>query len=125
MVFWLCESCSPTFAAVISALDRTTAMEKKTECVDSLIRDVALLQNEVVLLRKSNFPSLNAVKTGFHRNRSNSPSVSLRILGSKKRKAEKFVLKATQRKLRPSTEVKTGTNTSSSIFSGVKKPDRR
>ena len=62
MVFWSCETCSPTFAAVISALDRITAMEKKTECVDSLIRDVALLRNEVVLLRKSNFPFLNAAK---------------------------------------------------------------
>ena len=88
MIFWSCKTCLPTFAADISALNRISAMEK-IECVDSLIRDVALLRNEVSLLRKPNFPFLNAAKTRFNRNRIDSSSSSQGISGSRKRKAKK------------------------------------
>ena len=79
------------FAADISALDRISAMEKKIECVNSRIRDVALLRREVASLRKPVSLFLNAEKTGFHRNRTESSSSSQGISGSKKRKAEEFV----------------------------------
>ena len=57
----------PSFAAEISALDKKSARDRTIECVDLLIRDVALLQKGMALLRKPNFPLLNAAKTGFHR----------------------------------------------------------
>ena len=79
------------FAAEISALDRISAMEKKIEFVNSRIRDDALLRNEVPSLNKPDYPFLNAEKTGFHRNRTESSSSSQGISGSKKRKAEEFV----------------------------------
>ena len=87
------------FAADISALDKISAMEKKIECVNSRIRDVALLRREVASLRKPVSLFLNAEKTGFHRNRTESSSSSQGISGSKKRKAEEFVREPTQRKL--------------------------
>ena len=77
------------FAAEISALDRISAMEKKIECVNSRIRDVALLRKEVASLRKPDSPFLNADKTGFHRNRIESSSSSQGISGSKKREKMK------------------------------------
>ena len=62
---------------------------EKIECVDSLIQDVvALLPNKVALLRKSNFPFLNAAKTIFCRKGNDRP---------------------THPKLKRSKEVKTGT----------------
>ena len=80
------------FAAEISALDRISAMEKKIECVNSRIRDVALLRNEVASLRKPDSPFLNADKTEFHRNRIESSSSSQGISGSKKREKMKNLL---------------------------------
>ena len=93
------KKCSITFAAEISALDRISAMEKKIEFVNSRIRDDALLRNEVPSLNKPDYPFLNADKIGFHRNRIESSSSSQSISGSKKRKAEEFVMEPTQRKL--------------------------
>ena len=58
---------------------------EKKECVNSIIRDVALLQMEVALLREPNFPFLNAAKTVFHRNRKDSSSSSQSNSGSKKK----------------------------------------
>ena len=89
--FLVVENMLNKFAADISALDRISAMEKKIECVNSQIRDVALLQNELASLRKPDSPFMNADKTGFHRNRIESSSSSQSISGSKKRKAEEFV----------------------------------
>ena len=123
-IFWSCKTCSLTFAAVILALDSISVIEKKIECVDSLIRDVALLRSEMALLRKPNFPFPNATETGFDRNRIDSSTSSQSISGSKKRKAEEIVLEPTQKKLRPFKEVKKGTNTCSSILSGATKPPR-
>ena len=74
-------------------------MEKKIEFVNSRIQDDALLRNEVPSLNKPDSPFLNAAKTGFHRNRIESSSSSQSISGSKKRKAEEFVMEPTQRKL--------------------------
>ena len=91
IIFWSCKTRSTTFTTYISALDRISAMEKKIECVNSRIRDFALLQNEVASLRKLDSPFMNADKTGFHRNRIESSSSSQIISGSKKRKAEEFV----------------------------------
>ena len=65
-----------------------SAKEKKIECVDSIIRDVAVLRNEVSVLRKPHFLFQNAAKTRFHRNRVDSSSSSQSISCSKKRKAE-------------------------------------
>ena len=79
LILWSFKICSSTFAAEILALDRIWAMEKKIERVNSIIRDLARLQNEVALLRKPDFPFLNAAKTGFHRNRIESFSSSQSI----------------------------------------------
>ena len=97
--FLVVENMLDKFAAEISALDRISAMEKQIEFVNSRIRDDALLRNEVPSLNKPDYPFLNADKIGFHRNRIESSSSSQSISGSKKRKAEEFVMEPTQRKL--------------------------
>ena len=64
MIFWSYKTFSPSSLAEISALGRVSAVKTKIECVDSLIRDVALLPNEVAFLRKPNF-SLVRLKLDF------------------------------------------------------------
>ena len=78
----------------------------------------------MAFLSKPIFSFPNAAKTGFHRNRINSSSSSQNFSGIKKRKAAKFVMETTQKKLRSSEEGKTRTSPSSSILTGVKKPPR-
>ena len=55
MIYWSCNGCTPIFTAELSALDRITAVEKKLDCVDSLIREVTVLRNEIALVKKPDF----------------------------------------------------------------------
>ena len=74
MVYWTCAGCTPIFTAELSALDRNTAVEKKLDCVDSLIRDVTMLRNEITLIKKPEFPFLKAAKSRPGRNRNDRSS---------------------------------------------------
>ena len=62
MIYWSCADCTPSFTAEQSALDRITAVEKKPDCVDYLIRGVTMLRNEIALINKPEFPFLKAAK---------------------------------------------------------------
>ena len=125
MIFWSCSKCSPTFAAELSALDRISAIEQKLECVDALIREVSLLRNEIATTKKPAFPFLKAAKTAFQRTQNDSTSSYQSSSVTKKPKADDFTIEITQRRLRPSKELKTGTNMNTSVISGVKGPPKR
>ena len=90
MTYGSCAGCIPSFRAELSALDRITAVEKKLDCVDSLILDVKMLRNEIALIKKPEFPFLNAAKCGPHRNRNDSSSSYHSPTVNKKRKADDF-----------------------------------
>ena len=62
MIFWSCAGCTPSFNAELSALDRITAVEKKLDCVDFLIREVTMLRNEIALIKKPEFPFSKSCK---------------------------------------------------------------
>ena len=47
MIYCSCVGCTPIFTAELSALDRVTAVEKKLDCVDFLIREITVLRNEI------------------------------------------------------------------------------
>ena len=52
MIYWSRAGCTPSFTAELSALDKITAVEKKLDCVDSLILEVTMLRNEIALMKK-------------------------------------------------------------------------
>ena len=64
MIYWSCAGCTLSFTAELSALDRITGVEKKLDCVDSFIREVTLLRNEIALIKKPEFPFLKIAKSG-------------------------------------------------------------
>ena len=74
MIYWSCAGCTPIRTAELSALDRIIAVEKKLDCVDSLIREVKMLRNEILLIKKAEFHFLKAAKSGPDRNRDDSSS---------------------------------------------------
>ena len=90
MTYGSCAGCTPSFSAELSALDRITADEKKLDCVDSLIRDVKMLRKEIALIKKPEFPFLNAAKSEPHRNRNDSSSSYHSPTVNKERKADDF-----------------------------------
>ena len=55
IIYWSCAGCTPRFTAELSALDRITAVEKKLDCVDSLILEVTMVRNEIALIKKPEF----------------------------------------------------------------------
>ena len=73
-------------------------------------------------MKKHDFPFLRAAKTGLLRTRNESTSSYQSASGTKKQKAYNLTMEATQRRLRPSKELETGTNTNTSLISGVKRP---
>ena len=73
-------------------------------------------------MKRLDFSFLEALKTALLRNRSDSTS---RASGSKKRKADDLTTETTQRRLRPSKELKTLTYTNTSVISGVKRTPKR
>ena len=64
MIYWSSAGCTPSFTAELSALERITAVEKKLDCVDSLIREVTMLRNEIALIKKPELTFLKAAKRG-------------------------------------------------------------
>ena len=122
MIYWSCAGCTPSFTVELSALDRITAVEKKLDCVDSLIREVTMLRNEIALIKKPEFPFLKAAKSGPGWNRCDSSSS---YHSSAEKKADDFEFETVQRKVRSPKELKTGTNTNPAVIKGVKKPPKR
>ena len=90
MIYWSCAGCTPIFTAELSALDRITAVEKKLDCVDSLIRECTVQRNEITLIKKPEFPFLKAAKNGPGRNRNDSSSSYHSAAVNKIRKADEF-----------------------------------
>ena len=125
MIYWSCAGCTPSFTAELSALDRITAVEKKLDFVDSLIREVTMLCNEIALIKKPEFPFLKAAKSEPSRNRNDSSSRYHSATVNKKRKVDDYEFETVQRKVRSTKEVKTGTNTNSADIKDVKKPPKR
>ena len=62
MIYWSCAGCTPSFTAELFALDRITAVEEKLDFVDSLIREVTMLRNEIALIKTLEFLFLKAAK---------------------------------------------------------------
>ena len=125
MIYWSCAGCTPIFTAELSALDRITAVEKKLDCVDSLIREVKMLRNEIALIKKPDFPFLKAAKSGPARSRNGRSSSYHSATVNKNRKADEFEFETVQRKVRSTNEVKTRTNTNPAVIKGVTKPLKR
>ena len=121
MIYWSCAGCTPSFTAELSALDRITAVEKKLDCFDSLIREVTMLRNEIALIKKPEFSFLKAAKSGPSRNRNDSSSSHHSATVNKKRKADDLDFETVERKVRSTKEVKTGTNTKTSSHQGCQK----
>ena len=96
-------------------------MKTKLECVDSFFREVSLLRNEIATMKRPDFPFLIAAKTGFLRTRNESNESAS---GIKKRKTDHLAIDTTQRKQRPSRELKTATNTNTSVILVVKRPPK-
>ena len=63
MIYWSCVGCTLSFTVELSALERITAVEKKLDCVDSLIREVTMLPNEICLIKKPEISFLKAAKS--------------------------------------------------------------
>ena len=61
---------------------------------------------------------------GLLRTRNDSTSSHQSASATKKRKADNLTVETTQRKLRASKELKTETNTKTSVISGVKRPPK-
>ena len=72
---------------------------KKLDCVDSLIREVTMLRNEIALKRKPEFPFLKAAKSGPSRNRNDRSSSHHSATVNKKRKADDLEFETVQRKV--------------------------
>ena len=125
MIFWSCAGCTPSFTAELSTPDRITAVEQKLDCVDSLIREVTMLQNEIALIKKPEFPFLKAAKSGPSRTRNDSSSSYHSATVNKMRGADDSEFETVQRKVRSTKEVTTGTNTNPAVIKGVKKPPKR
>ena len=125
MIHWSCAGCTPSFTAELSALDRITVVEKKLDCVYSLIPEVRMLRNEIALIKKPEIPFLKAAKSGPGSNRIDSSSGYHIATVNKKRKADDFEFKNVQGKVRSPKEVKKGANTNPSVIKGVKKPPKR
>ena len=125
MIYWSCAGCTPSFTADLSALERITAVEKKLNCVDSLIREVTMLRNEIALIKKPEFPFIKAAKSGPSSNRNDSSSSHHSATVNKKRKADDFEFEVVQRKVRSTNEVKTGMNTNPEVIKDVEKPPKR
>ena len=106
-------------------MDRITAVEEKLDCVDSLIREMTMLRNEIALIKKPEFPFFKAAKIGPGRKRNDSSSNYQSVTVNKKRKADEFEFETVQRKKRSSKEVIIGTNTNPAVIKGVKKPLKR
>ena len=88
MIYWSCAGCTPSFTAELSALEKITAVDKKLDCVDSLIREVTMLRNEIALIKKAEFTFLKAANSGPTRNRNDNSSSHHSATVNKKRKAD-------------------------------------
>ena len=84
---------------------------------------VSLVRSEIATMKKPDFPFIRAAKTGLMRSRDESTSSYRSASGTKKPKVDDLIAETTQRKLRPK-ELKTGTNTNSSVISGAKRPPK-
>ena len=117
MIYWSCTGYTPIFTAELSVLGRNTAVKKKLDCVDSLIREVTVLRNEISLLKKPDFLFLKAAKSGPARNRNDSSSTYQKATVYKKRKPDEF--ETVQRKVKWTKEIKPGTNTNPAVINVV------
>ena len=104
MIYWSCAVCTLIFFAELSALDRIMTVEKKPDCVDSLISEVTMIRNEIALINKPEFPFLKAAKGGPGRNQNDSSSSYHRATANKKRKAVE--IETVQKKARSTKEEK-------------------
>ena len=60
MIFWSSPSCLPTFILELSALDRISALEVKSEKLDWLISEIQSLKLKIIAPKKSDYPYLRA-----------------------------------------------------------------
>ena len=97
---------------------------RKLVRIDSLIREVTMLRNEIGLIKKTEFLFLRAAKSGPGRNRNDSSSSYHSATVNKKRKADDFEFETVQRKVTPPKEIKRGMNTNPAVIKGVKKPPK-
>ena len=86
-IYWSFVGYTPSYTAELSASDRITAVEEKLDCVDSLIREVTMLRNEIALIKK---PEFSFLKAAHGRNRNDSSSSYHSATVNKKRKADDF-----------------------------------
>ena len=121
LYFCTCADRTPVFTAELSALDRNTADEKNLDCVDSLIREMTMLRNEIALIKKPEF-FLTVAKNWPHRNQNDSLSSYHSATVNKKRKADVYEMETVERKLRSTEEVKFGTDPNPPVIKGVQAP---
>ena len=91
MIIWSCAGCTPT--AKLSALDRNSALEKKLDCVEFLIREATVLCNEIAFIMRPDLSFLKTAKIGPARNRNDSSSIYQSATVHNKKKADEFELK--------------------------------
>ena len=96
MIYRSCAGWTPSFTAELSALDRITAVEEELDNVDSLIREMTRLRNEIALIKKPEFIFLKAAKSGPGRTRNDSLSSYHSATVNKKRKANDFEFETVQ-----------------------------
>ena len=74
IIKWSWAGCNPIFNPDLSALDKMTAVEKKVDCVESLILEVKIVCIKIALIKKPEFRFRKIAKTRTVRNRNDNSS---------------------------------------------------